>query len=54
MGVLNQGLRPPMPEWPPVRFQALIRRCWDTDPAARPDFLEVIDLLEDIQAGRDN
>jgi len=48
MGVLNHGLRPPMPDWPPARFQALVRRCWDTNPAARPDFLEVIELLEEM------
>ena len=41
MGVLNQGLRPPMPDWPPAHFAALVRRCWDTDAAVRPDFFEV-------------
>jgi hypothetical protein len=35
-------------DWPPARFQALVRCCWDTNPAARPDFLEVIELLEEM------
>ena len=46
MAVLNYGLRPPMPDWAPLPFVSLVRRCWDTNPTARPDFFEILEALE--------
>ena len=46
----SHGLRPPLPDWPPPPFLRLITSCWATDPALRPDFLGVIETLEDLQA----
>jgi hypothetical protein len=49
LGVLNQGMREVIPASVDVEYAALIHRCWDTDPARRPSFLEAVDVLEGIQ-----
>lgn len=50
MGVLNHGLRETIPDSTPPRYAALIRQCWAADPGERPDFLEVLEVLESLAA----
>ncbi|KAL4423545.1 hypothetical protein ABPG77_006568 [Micractinium sp. CCAP 211/92] len=42
VAVTQRGVRPPVPEDCPPRLAALMQRCWDADPQARPDTGEVI------------
>jgi protein phosphatase 1L len=41
------GLRPSLPdeEYCPAYLSALIRKCWDTEPKARPDFPQICQKL---------
>ena len=45
-----RGKRPPIPATLPADYAALIRRCWAADPAERPSFSEILDLLVPIAA----
>lgn len=36
--IIHEDLRPTIPESCPVEFADLIRSCWDSNPARRPDF----------------
>ena len=48
--LLLTGARPPVdPAWP-VGFCAVMQRCWQTEPAARPRFAELVDQLQDVGA----
>lgn len=40
--VLNRELRPPIPPKTPEPWTKLMRRCWESDPARRPNFKEII------------
>eukprot|EP00252_Welwitschia_mirabilis_P025911 TRINITY_DN826_c0_g2_i2.p1 TRINITY_DN826_c0_g2~~TRINITY_DN826_c0_g2_i2.p1 ORF type:complete len:1395 (-),score=305.36 TRINITY_DN826_c0_g2_i2:508-4692(-) len=37
-GILNNTLRPPIPDWCEPGWKSLMERCWSPDPAARPSF----------------
>jgi serine/threonine protein kinase len=42
VGVVQEGLRPPMPDGLNRRLKDLIERCWDADPDVRPTFPELL------------
>jgi len=46
MAVLNHGLRPKIPGWCPDHFRQMIESCWKHDPAERPPFREILQLME--------
>eukprot|EP00727_Mastigamoeba_balamuthi_P001547 m51a1_g1139 putative protein kinase domain containing protein (2304) ;mRNA; f:244672-254196 len=43
---VSSGERPPLPPKCPADFAALIATCWAADPAARPEFEQVITTLQ--------
>ncbi|KAG0603176.1 hypothetical protein M758_10G071900 [Ceratodon purpureus] len=43
--VINQGLRPKIPEYVEGWAQELLKWCWQCDPSARPTIQEILDLL---------
>jgi serine/threonine protein kinase len=46
LAVLNRDHRPEIPPWCPPAFAALIRACWDKDPAKRPTFAQILLALD--------
>ncbi|KAI9124159.1 hypothetical protein K1719_005459 [Acacia pycnantha] len=46
IGVVQKGLRPPIPKNSHPKFVELLERCWQQDPTLRPDFPEIIDILQ--------
>uniref|UniRef100_A0A0E0MMI6 Protein kinase domain-containing protein n=1 Tax=Oryza punctata TaxID=4537 RepID=A0A0E0MMI6_ORYPU len=44
--VVQRGMRPVIPPCCPPCMAAIMARCWDADPAARPEMEEVVRLLE--------
>lgn len=45
-----QNIRPVIPsECPPV-MQALIEQCWSTQPGERPEFWQVVKVLEQLES----
>jgi len=50
--VIRQGKRPPLPLNCPTLLANLIRKCWDTDPCKRPDFLQVCNELLDFKRSK--
>lgn len=44
------GYRPPFPAFIPETVQALITRCWATEPSLRPKMCEVVEELKRIEA----
>lgn len=42
------GKRPEIPAGTNEDYVALMKRCWDADPTVRPDFPEILDLLEEL------
>lgn len=48
LAVLNQDLRPTIPEWCPPAFGALIKKCIDKDPNARPTFENILCILDSM------
>lgn len=45
----DRKLRPPVPVGLPRHLTNLLTRCWHFDPKQRPDFTEIITILEDFQ-----
>lgn len=45
--VLNQNMRPVVPDWCPQPLRDLINGCVDRDPQSRPNFLTVLAALDD-------
>ena len=42
------GFRPEIPHrWPPA-LRALIVSCWAQEPAARPDFCTILEVLQEV------
>eukprot|EP00640_Fibrocapsa_japonica_P005578 CAMPEP_0113947586 /NCGR_PEP_ID=MMETSP1339-20121228/65605_1 /TAXON_ID=94617 /ORGANISM="Fibrocapsa japonica" /LENGTH=105 /DNA_ID=CAMNT_0000954251 /DNA_START=20 /DNA_END=337 /DNA_ORIENTATION=+ /assembly_acc=CAM_ASM_000762 len=41
----REGHRPPLDQSWPVELSSLLSRCWDADPACRPDFSEIEECL---------
>uniref|UniRef100_A0A803NQC1 non-specific serine/threonine protein kinase n=1 Tax=Cannabis sativa TaxID=3483 RepID=A0A803NQC1_CANSA len=48
VGVVQQGLRPPIPKQTHPKLVEILGKCWERDPALRPDFSEIIDTLQQI------
>ncbi|CAD5191730.1 unnamed protein product [Musa acuminata subsp. malaccensis] len=44
-GILNNKLRPPIPERCESEWRRLMEQCWSPDPVARPSFSEITDRL---------
>eukprot|EP00850_Spirogloea_muscicola_P001579 SM000006S19344 [mRNA] locus=s6:214523:219235:+ [translate_table: standard] len=47
IGVVQRQLRPVMPTTAPPKLKELAQRCWSTNPADRPEFDEILAILED-------
>ncbi|XP_078441729.1 serine/threonine-protein kinase STY46-like isoform X2 [Wolffia australiana] len=48
VGVVQKELRPVIPKSTTPKLKELLERCWQQDPSLRPDFSEIIDLLQQI------
>ncbi|XP_022748520.1 serine/threonine-protein kinase STY46-like isoform X3 [Durio zibethinus] len=48
VGVVQKGLRPTIPKHTNPKLTELLERCWQQDPALRPDFSEIIGILQQI------
>ncbi|CAI0468932.1 unnamed protein product [Linum tenue] len=48
VGVVQKGLRPTIPKHSNPKLADLLERCWQQDPALRPDFSEIIENLQQI------
>ncbi|QCD91161.1 serine/threonine-protein kinase STY17 isoform X1 [Vigna unguiculata] len=48
VGVVQKGLRPTIPKTTHPRLSELLQRCWQQDPTLRPDFSEIIEILQHI------
>ncbi|XP_068665266.1 serine/threonine/tyrosine-protein kinase HT1-like [Aristolochia californica] len=44
--VVNKNLRPPIPLHCPPALQALIEQCWAHNPEKRPEFWQIVKVLE--------
>ncbi|XP_072977341.1 uncharacterized protein [Typha angustifolia] len=47
-GILNNTLRPPIPERCDSGWRKLMEQCWSADPAVRPSFTEITDRLRSM------
>lgn len=45
-----QNLRPPIPEHCPPAMRALIEQCWSLQPEKRPEFWQIVKVLEQFEA----
>ncbi|KAJ5068734.1 serine/threonine-protein kinase sty46-like isoform x1 [Anaeramoeba ignava] len=45
VGVLNEDLRPTLPDNVPKSLSDLIQACWDKNPVSRPSFKQIIQIL---------
>ncbi|GFS46352.1 protein kinase superfamily protein [Actinidia rufa] len=48
--VVNKNLRPAIPEDCPPAMRALIEQCWSLQPEKRPDFWQVVKVLEQFES----
>ncbi|KAG6774776.1 hypothetical protein POTOM_022145 [Populus tomentosa] len=48
VGVVHQGLRPSIPSHSHPKLAELLERCWQQDPSLRPDFSEILELLQQL------
>ncbi|GFP98238.1 serine/threonine-protein kinase ht1 [Phtheirospermum japonicum] len=46
VGVVQEGLRPTIPMRAHPLVVELLERCWQQEPSLRPDFSEIIDILQ--------
>ncbi|KAI8536931.1 hypothetical protein RHMOL_Rhmol10G0295000 [Rhododendron molle] len=46
VGVVQQGLRPTIPKNTNPKLVELLERCWQQNPTLRPDFSEIIEMLQ--------
>nr|GMD72142.1 serine/threonine-protein kinase BCK1/SLK1/SSP31-like [Ipomoea batatas] len=49
-GILNNTLRPPIPQQCDPEWRKLMEDCWSSDPAARPSFTEITGRLRAMSA----
>ena len=49
-GVVERGLRPPVPPDTPPAVADLMQRCWAADPVMRPPFTRICEELAAIRA----
>ncbi|KAL2323971.1 hypothetical protein Fmac_023029 [Flemingia macrophylla] len=48
IGVVQKGLRPTIPKNAHPKFVELLERSWQQDPTMRPDFFEIIEILQKL------
>ncbi|CAL0314495.1 unnamed protein product [Lupinus luteus] len=48
VGVVQKGLRPTIPKNTHPRLSGLLHRCWQQDPVERPNFSEIIEILQQL------
>uniref|UniRef100_A0ACD5XYH6 Uncharacterized protein n=1 Tax=Avena sativa TaxID=4498 RepID=A0ACD5XYH6_AVESA len=48
VGVVQKGLRPTIPKNAHAKLAELLQKCWQQDPALRPDFSEILETLQKI------
>ncbi|XP_021810438.1 serine/threonine-protein kinase STY46-like [Prunus avium] len=48
VGVVQKGLRPTIPKNTHPKLVELLEKCWRQDPALRPDFSEIIEMLQPL------
>ncbi|KAJ6801713.1 serine/threonine-protein kinase HT1 [Iris pallida] len=48
--VVNKNLRPEIPADCPVAVQALIEQCWSLHPEKRPEFCQIVKVLEHFES----
>ncbi|WVZ65752.1 hypothetical protein U9M48_015067 [Paspalum notatum var. saurae] len=48
VGVVQKGLRPTIPKHTHAKLSELLQKCWQQDPAQRPDFSEILGTLQRI------
>ncbi|KAL0016897.1 hypothetical protein SO802_003966 [Lithocarpus litseifolius] len=46
VGVVQKGLRPIIPKQTPQKLGELLERCWQQDPSSRPEFAEILEILQ--------
>ncbi|XP_044511950.1 serine/threonine-protein kinase STY46-like isoform X2 [Mangifera indica] len=46
VGVVQKGIRPPIPRHTHPKFMELLERCWQQDPSLRPEFSEILEFLQ--------
>ncbi|URD75086.1 TyrKc [Musa troglodytarum] len=58
VGVVQKGLRPTLPKNTHPKLDELLQKCWQQDPAARPDFSEILEILQliakEVEVGFDD
>ncbi|KAL1188780.1 Serine/threonine-protein kinase EDR1 [Cardamine amara subsp. amara] len=47
-GIVNNTLRPPVPERCEAEWRKLMEQCWSFDPGVRPSFTEIVDRLRSM------
>ncbi|CAN6483576.1 unnamed protein product [Victoria cruziana] len=48
--VVNKNARPPIPSTCPLAFQAFIEQCWSKLPERRPEFWQIVKVLEQFES----
>lgn len=48
VGVVQQGLRPTIPKHTHPKLTGLLEKCWQQNPALRPNFSDIIEILQQI------
>lgn len=48
VGVVQHGLRPPVPAETPAMLAEVMHKCWHKSPAARPSFTELVPVLQQL------
>ncbi|KAJ0960289.1 hypothetical protein J5N97_001860 [Dioscorea zingiberensis] len=48
VGVVQKGLRPSIPKHTHPKLTELLKKCWQQDPSLRPDFSEILEILQII------
>ncbi|XP_010522429.1 PREDICTED: serine/threonine-protein kinase phg2 isoform X2 [Tarenaya hassleriana] len=49
-GIVNNTLRPPVPEKCEKEWRKLMEQCWSFDPSDRPSFTDIVDRLRSMSA----
>ncbi|XP_040370867.1 serine/threonine-protein kinase STY17 isoform X2 [Rosa chinensis] len=48
VGVVQKALRPTIPKNTHPKFAEVLERCWQQDPTQRPDFSEIVEILQHL------
>ncbi|XP_062224286.1 serine/threonine-protein kinase STY46-like [Phragmites australis] len=46
IGVVQKGIRPTIPKDTNAKLAELLQKCWHRDPAERPDFSQILEILQ--------